>query len=135
MQLIHAVSILSIPGLATCGDGVRIELPEGLVEGAREDSELGRSFYSFYGIPYAMPPIGERRFMRPVPVESWDSVKGGEIVECAQEESGRENIFSWGTKLRGVEDCLVINIYTPHVGLGDYPVMVFFHGGGYFAGT
>ena len=81
-----------------------------------------------------MSPTGTRRFMRPQPVESWDTVKGSEIVECAQEETGRENILSWGSKLRGVEDCLVINIYTPRVGRGDYSVMVYFHGGGYFAG-
>jgi len=120
--------------LVCCEDGVLVQLPEGRVKGSLEKSDAGNSFYSFYGIPYALPPTGKRRFMRPVPVERWDEVKGSEVVECAQEETGSESIFSWGTKLRGVEDCLVVNIYTPNVGEGDYPVMVFVHGGGYFAG-
>jgi len=59
----------------------------------------------------------------------------GEIIECAQEETGNEALLNWQNPLRGVEDCLVVNIYTPKVGHGDYPVMVFFHGGGYFAGS
>ena len=128
-------SYLSALQLSRSEDEVLVQLPEGAVRGAVEQSDLGQRFYSFYGIPYALPPTGKRRFKRPEPVEKWDSVKGGEIIECAQESAGREELFNWGSKLRGVEDCLVLNIYTPNVGEGDYPVMVFVHGGGYFAGN
>ena len=132
MCVLSAVSAVSVVASVAA---VRLELPEGWLEGSQEVSELGNTFYSFYGVPYALPPTGARRFLRPEPVFSWgDSVLGGNIVECAQEETGSENMFSWGTRLRGTEDCLVVNIYTPQVGVGDYPVMVFFHGGGYFAG-
>jgi len=126
---------LSALHISSSEDTVLVNLPEGALQGALEKSHLGQNFYSFYGIPYALPPIGKRRFMRPEPVESWESVKGGEIIECAQEETGSENFFNMGVKLRGVEDCLVLNIYTPSLGKGDYPVMVFVHGGGYFAGS
>ena len=114
---------------------VFVQLPEGKSRGFIEKSEDGRDYVAFYGIPYASPPIGKRRFRRPVPIERWDSIKGGEIIECAQEETGNEALLNWQNPLRGVEDCLVVNIYTPKVGHGDYPVMVFFHGGGYFAGV
>ena len=72
--------------------------------------------------------------MRPEPIRSWNTVKGGDIVECAQEDTGREELFPLGGSVRGVEDCLVVNIYTPQVGDGEYSVMVYVHGGGYFAG-
>ena len=133
-MLLHAFIFFFKLHSSCSEDEVLVQLPDGMVRGSLETSASGMNFYSFYGIPYALPPTGKRRFMRPEPVETWDTVKGGEIIECAQEETGNENIFSWGTKLRGVEDCLVVNIYTPHLGHGDYPVMVFVHGGGYFAG-
>merc|ERR1719315_954573 len=91
--------------LSCSEDQVEVELPEGRVRGSVEISDMGRRFYSFYGIPYALPPTGERRFKRPEPVESWDSVKGGKIIECAQENTGREVLFNWGSNVRGVEDC------------------------------
>ena len=120
--------------LSCSEEEVLVQLSEGMVRGAMETSDQGQSFYSFYGIPYALPPVGARRLMRPEPVGVWEGVKGGRVVECAQENTGREELFPWGGVVRGEEDCLVVNIYTPSVGRGDLPVMVFIHGGGYFAG-
>ena len=131
---LNSFSLLLCLHVSFSEDRVFIQLPEGTVRGGLEKSDSGLKFYSFYGIPYALPPTGKRRFKKPEPVETWSSVKGGDIVECAQEDTGREDLFSWGEKLRGVEDCLVVNIYTPDMIHGDYPVMVFIHGGGYFAG-
>lgn len=73
------------------------------------------------------------RFQRPVPVVPWSGVEGGREVECAQEETGVERLLPWGPEVRGEEDCLVINVYTPSLD-GARPVMVFIHGGGYYAG-
>ena len=114
-----------------------LHLPEGEVVGRQEFSDSGRPYHGYYGIPYALPPTGERRFMRPEPVLSWGRVVGQEEeVECAQEFTGREEVFSWSKPpVRGGEDCLVLNIFTPDTRTPDLPVIFFIHGGGYFAGS
>ena len=129
--------LLVVVNVVLSDQTVIVQLPGGRVQGQRELSDGGHEFYAFYGVPYALPPVGARRFMRPEPVVSWDGVVGGNIVECAQEETGRDQLFSVGSvSLRGVEDCLVTNIYTPSLDTGaDLAVMVFVHGGGYFAGS
>ena len=54
-------------------------------------------------------------------------------LTLVQEETGRDRLLPWGPVVRGEEDCLVINVYTPSI-TGARPVMVFIHGGGYFSG-
>ena len=118
------------------------------VQGTEEvTSPGGHPYLSFTGIPYAQPPTGPlrwlpckalcdtlvSRFQRPVPVVPWSGVEGGREVECAQEVTGVERLLPWGPEVRGEEDCLVINVYTPTLD-GARPVMVFIHGGGYYAG-
>ena len=85
--------LLASPSL---GGAVVLQLPEGMARGALETSAGGAEYHSFYGLPYALPPTGHRRFMRPEPVVSWGREVGGDIVECAQEDSGREEIFRLG---------------------------------------
>ena len=70
-----------------------VKLQEGRIRGQLETSDGGSEYYSFYGIPYALPPTGQRRFMKPEPIQSWKGIVGGEIIECAQEDSGREDLF------------------------------------------
>ena len=125
---------------AGAGQGALLHLPEGAVRGKLEVSQDGRPFHSFYGIRYAEPPTGRLRLMRPVRVSGWAGEAGGagrSGVECSQEDSGRESVLGWGgAALRGGEDCLVLNIYTPDLQPAEpLPVMLFVHGGGYFAGS
>lgn len=41
---------------------VQVKINEGILEGELVENELGGHFYSFKGIPYAEPPLGELRF-------------------------------------------------------------------------
>ncbi|TFK33465.1 Alpha/Beta hydrolase protein [Crucibulum laeve] len=96
---------------------------------------------AYLGIPYAEPPLGELRFRAPVPLnETRISVDAnGRVVDarsyaqpCIQASSLQGDAGGAGS-----EDCLKVNVYAP-VGVkkGDkLPVLVYFHGGGYFFGN
>lgn len=85
----------------------------------------------YRGIPFALPPTGERRWKAPVPAPDGDGIfeafangKSPIQTEC---ESEQASYFPQG------EDCLYLNLWMGEQGMyGDHrPVMVFFHGGAY----
>lgn len=75
----------------------------------------------FRGVPYAEPPTGDRRFQKPVPVQSWEGIRNVTVQRppCMQE----------GPMMMS-EDCLFLDIYVPvKIGTSDLlEVVVFFHG-------
>lgn len=93
-------------------------------------------FYAFEGIPYAEPPIGQRRFEPPKPYslkwdEPRDATKPGE--SCLQWDHFK---FDTDDKLRGAEDCLFLNVYTPALDTEEkLPVYVYIHGGAFMFGN
>lgn len=44
------------------GDEILVTIPQGTLRGRKETSTLGDIYYSFQGIPYGKPPVGELRF-------------------------------------------------------------------------
>ena len=84
----------------------------------------------FLGIPYALPPVGELRWKRPMPVEPDDG-----IYEAYY--NGKSPIQTeWETEQASYypqsEDCLYLNIWrSSDCPDNKKPVMVFFHGGSY----
>nr|XP_022900883.1 esterase FE4-like [Onthophagus taurus] len=91
------------------------------------------TFYSFFGIPYATPPIGRLRFKPPQPIKPWQG-----ILDATNEKEGcfAPNIYTG--KFEGSEDCLHLNVYTPEVNNKNIklkPVIVFIHGGGFLVGS
>jgi len=85
----------------------------------------------FKGIPYAQSPAGDLRWREPVAIKSWAGVREAASfgAPCAQNAGGRMQESS-------SEDCLFLNVWTPEWPARDRkPVMVWFHGGGNYAGT
>ena len=90
---------------------------------------------AYLGIPYASPPVGERRWHAPLVVRSW----AGELDALAPgppppQPARPISQFAWGEVPDGDEDCLYLNVWTPSSGSGDWPVLVWSIGGGWTIG-
>nr|CAI5853295.1 unnamed protein product [Callosobruchus analis] len=117
-----------------------VETKSGLVEGTQDYSEGGRVYFAFRGIPFAKPPVGERRFKPPERTDNWTGIylAKADAAHCLQ----KNYLFS-NPKVEGSEDCLYLNVYTPQIRPSRrrkrsvqnlLPVMVFIHWGGFFCG-
>ncbi|XP_047108818.1 esterase FE4-like [Schistocerca piceifrons] len=110
---------------------VTVQTESGALRGAVRDTMAGTRYYSFRGIPYAEPPLGDLRFQAPVPKSPWKGVRKALFFGsmCPQRK---------GSIPLGHEDCLYLNVYTPQLPTVDpspqLPVMVFLHGGCFSVG-
>ncbi|KAF9495572.1 lipase [Pleurotus eryngii] len=120
--------------LATLLPGLCCALPSVVINGT---SILGRALEyanqeAFRGIPYAETPLGKLRFQPPQP-KIWSKLS--HTFDATEFGSACLQPFAPpGVQIS--EDCLTLNIQRP-AGTSDasaYPVMVWLHGGGFFAG-
>src|SRR5678816_2905550 len=92
----------------------------------------------FYGVPYAASTAGGNRFMPPQKPTSWTGVKDCFQVanRAPQDPDGPiSEVFALDRREPMGEDCLAINVFTPALGSGNRPVMVWLHGGGFSGGS
>jgi para-nitrobenzyl esterase len=92
----------------------------------------------FYGVPYAASTAGANRFMPPVKPAAWTGVRDCFQVKerSPQDEDGPiSEVFSLDRREPMGEDCLAVNVFTPGLGSGNRPVMVWLHGGGFSGGS
>ena len=84
----------------------------------------------YRGVPFAQPPVAGLRFKAPQPLPEGNS----EVMA----DHYHQPSLQMKNPLMGVhessEDCLYLNIWVPE-GEGPFPVMVWFHGGAYLAGS
>ncbi|MCW2815592.1 MAG: Carboxylic ester hydrolase [Nocardioides sp.] len=92
---------------------------------------------SWLGLPYAAPPVGPLRWRPPRPPEPWAGVReaGDYGASCTQPLP-----YTFGQRVLeqrpgSSEDCLFLNVVRPDDDTRDLPVVVWLHGGGFFAGS
>lgn len=87
-----------------------------------------KEYYSFLGIPYAIPPVGILRFQPPKPISRWRHVYDATYPrdDCVQ-------YSFYEKKIVGSEDCLYLNIFISEISEKvNHPkaVIVLIHQGG-----
>ncbi|KAM4020305.1 neuroligin-3 isoform 3-T6 [Anomaloglossus baeobatrachus] len=123
--------------------GMRVSLPNDILGPVDQ----------YLGVPYAAPPVGEKRFLPPEPPPSWSGIRNATHFSpvCPQNiQNAVPDIMMpiWFTSnldtVTGYlqeqsEDCLYLNIYVPTEDdirdTGAKPVMVYIHGGSYMEGS
>jgi para-nitrobenzyl esterase len=112
--------------------GTTVDTGAGRLEGALE-----QGVHAFKGIPYAAPPVGELRLQPPARPTQWEGVRPahdyGEVVI----QQPMPGIFGeLGTPQNPAgDDCLNLNVWTPDPGAAGLPVLVWIHGGAFYAGS
>lgn len=99
---------------------------------------LDRGIAAFKGIPYGRTTAGANRFRRSVAPAAWRGVRdaAGYGAQCPQVGILYTGIYASQQPAQpSSEDCLFLNVWTPKVGAGSRPVMVWLHGGGFESGS
>ncbi len=125
-------ALLTVVAASGCGGASleRVELQSGPITGVEEEG-----IWSFKGVPYAAPPVGDLRWKPPQPVTPWTEPRACTSFgpACPQEGAGELFYLDVGPTS---EDCLYLNVWSPAESADErLPVMVWIHGGSFVSGA
>ncbi|XP_054746991.1 esterase B1-like [Anastrepha obliqua] len=107
-----------------------VSTTHGKVRGQMRQGVYGDIYYSFDGIPYARPPLGELRFKSPQPAEPWLGVR-----DCTKCPPKCMQCNRYTGVVEGSEDCLYLNVYVKRLRSDrPLPVIVYLIGGRFTTG-
>ncbi|MDO1584836.1 carboxylesterase/lipase family protein [Rhizobium oryzicola] len=102
----------------------------GTLRGLRRD---GIAF--FHRVPFAEPPVGNRRYALPSEPLRWDGVRDAlETGHVAPQLPSRLDAVMGTYPMHLDEDCLHLDIWSPVTTGAPAPVLVFLHGGAFMTG-
>ncbi|XP_029344195.1 esterase FE4-like [Acyrthosiphon pisum] len=110
-----------------------VVLEQGTLQGLHYKTRLSnKSYVSFLGIPYALPPINDLRFKPPAKHPGWTGIF--KAFSCGKVCMQYDIIMT--KQIIGSEDCLYLNIFVPQEEVAEKKaVMVFIHGGAFNFGS
>lgn len=110
---------------------VQTNIENGVIEG-NYDTKTGVQTY--FGVPFAKPPVGELRWKAPQPLDNWTGVK--QTKQFGPRPMQKLVFGDMNSRSNGVsEDCLYLNVWTTAKrNTKGLPVLVYFYGGGNVAG-
>ncbi|KAJ7127069.1 carboxylesterase [Mycena epipterygia] len=114
----------------------RVSIGQGTIVGSvLRDASAPQAVEAFRGIPYALPPVDDRRFRPAVPVGA--SRAKVYATEFGARCPGKQLLQLPGSDGKESEDCLTLNVFRPNFQSGQekLPVAVYIHGGAFNRGT
>ena len=132
---ILTVAIFVAASCALACAQTQVQTTAGAIAGSTENG-----IFSFKGVPFAMPPVGDLRWRSPQPPASWQGIRKATDFgpSCIQLKAGERLPWTKEFMVQNQisEDCLYLNIWTPKVSTdAKLPVIVFIHGGGFNEGS
>ncbi|XP_046343877.2 acetylcholinesterase-like [Haliotis rufescens] len=138
-QILLCTLVSCLITTAQRASGQEVDTTHGKVVGLRA-SVLGKSIDTYYGIPYAKPPIGDLRFKYPQPIDPWrPEVKDALSMKPSCHQAAQS---AYGMPWRAIpplfsEDCLYINVWAPANVTSNTKLatLVWIYGGGFVTGS
>ena len=126
-------------------DPLVVSIKNGQIRGKTITTDLGIDVDTWYGIPFAKPPLGKLRFKRPEPPSNWEGILNTteQVFSCYQGKAEFPNSDMMNSpeakKYRVVsplsEDCLYLNVISPKPRPEKAAVIVWLFGISFFQGS
>uniref|UniRef100_A0A0N5BJ67 Carboxylic ester hydrolase n=1 Tax=Strongyloides papillosus TaxID=174720 RepID=A0A0N5BJ67_STREA len=131
--------LVGIISLTTCTQDVQVNTKYGKIIGLKKINK-NDEVTVFLGVPYAKPPVKDRRFKPPSQLDKdiWKKkpFKATQLANSCPQLLQKTGLLGYDILVPDntvSEDCLQLNIWVPKE--KNVPVLVFFHGGAYNFGS